>query len=732
MSKIFLQYAWIKEYRGIKDIEINFSDKFTISYDKMKRLTLSAGSPLYIDDFFESNIDINAIVGKNGSGKTSIIHFLFDLFNNHIDSEFIIVFYEYDKDQFDIYYSDILSMCFEGFAIFDKYLGKTINNFHSEKLHKSTSGVYEFVSKNNNFEREQLLFSEKTNEKIKVIYYSEVYDYSHYGDYNDKIYNISPAYMLSKYTQYLHSSIGNGDPYTLLQNEIVQEQLFFLKDNFEDIKEFGIDFSHDCFLYVKASNTFKEFVNSFKKSVIKAEEGKSESKNKSDYYDNCIKLEKEINVDLLFDNFFSFKCESNTDKFIKSILKATLSNFIEEFRECYVLLFNPSHDKEIGFAFIRLIQSAIDNSSVDTVFDMIKRMKSFFNDFEVLKTKYKIGKMISPKSDLLNTDNYLAFTVFLEKYLNKEELSSLVIDSNNIKLKIINDTDSDVITALNFYNYYSKINSFSNFLFFDYGLSSGEMALLNMYSRLYYVIKQRIKKSENILIENILIFIDEVDMLLHPEWQRKYIKSVLAFFKKTFPDIYFQIVIATHSPIMLSDIPKQNVLFLKKEDDGIIKDNGCNTFASNIFQLFREGFFIGDTGIGVYAEQKLKEIVDHIHNKDKDDNEINKLIAAVGDTFLRNKLNEEYLLYRSQKNDTEKIQAERIAKLESANTELLKQQRLDHEEKANHKKEAEKILKKLDDLNYNGDNTMEVTETKKKPMDDLADVIREFMQRFID
>jgi len=315
----------------------------------------------------------------------------------------------------------------------------------------------------------------------------------------------------------------------------------------------------------------------------------------------------------------------------------------------------------------------------------------------------------------------------LETFLNKEELSSLVIDSNIIKLKIINDTDSDIITASVFYNYYSKINSFSNFLFFDYGLSSGEMALLNMYSRLYYVIKQRIKKSENILI-----FIDEVDMLLHPEWQRQYIKSVLAFFKKTFPSISFQIVIATHSPIMLSDIPKQNVLFLKKEDDGIIEDNGCNTFASNIFQLFREGFFIGDTGIGVYAEQKLKEIVDHIHNKDKDDNEIKKLIAAVGDTFLRNKLNEEYLLYRSQKNDTEKIQAERIAKLESANTELLKQQRLDHEEKANNKKEAEKILKKLDDLNENEDNAMEVTETKKNPMDDLADVIREFMQRFID
>ena len=126
------------------------------------------------------------------------------------------------------------------------------------------------------------------------------------------------------------------------------------------------------------------------------------------------------------------------------------------------------------------------------------------------------------------------------------------------------------------------------------------------------------------------------------------------------------------------------------------------------------------------AQSLYKEIIEC------EDNKLKKLIASVGDTFLRNKLNEEYLMYRSQNNGTEKIQAERIAELESANTELLKQQRLEHEEKANNKIEAEKILKKLDNLNDNEEKNMEVTKTKKKPMDDLADVIREFMQRFID
>ena len=106
--------------------------------------------------------------------------------------------------------------------------------------------------------------------------------------------------------------------------------------------------------------------------------------------------------------------------------------------------------------------------------------------------------------------------------------------------------------------------------------------------------------------------IDEADMLLHPEWQRKFINTLVSFFKPFSENFTIQLLIATHSPIMLSDIPKQNVLFLNNLDDGIKECDGCDTFASNIFQLFREGFFIGDTGIGVYAEKKLKEIVDHI------------------------------------------------------------------------------------------------------------------------
>ena len=274
--------------------------------------------------------------------------------------------------------------------------------------------------------------------------------------------------------------------------------------------------------------------------------------------------------------------------------------------------------------------------------------------------------------------------IFLEEYYppNKEGYSDFIeyIDNKckvskwdmafaelkmNCKFIIPTSDDITAVTDLKsnieeFFNYYRKAAKSHNFINFSWGLSSGETSLLNIFSRLYSS-KCR-KESKN---EAAVFLLDEIDVTLHPEWQRTIINELLKFIKYAFKDKYVQVIMTTHSPIMLSDIPKQNVLFLKKSDDGVEECDGCDTFASNIFQLFREGFFIGDTGIGVYAEQKLKEIVDHIHNNDIDDNELRKLINSVGDTFLRNKLNEEYLIYHSHENDTEEKQSERIIVLEN-------------------------------------------------------------------
>lgn len=276
--------------------------------------------------------------------------------------------------------------------------------------------------------------------------------------------------------------------------------------------------------------------------------------------------------------------------------------------------------------------------------------------------------MNPPKNDeelwhFWNIDKYIDFTEYLFEFL--ERCNNCCFYDSDFQFSISINNYTEDINPIRFFEEYYKIGKVYDFLSFSYSLSSGEMSLLNVFSSLFKIINSKFnhyKKEQK--MANFIIIIDEADMLLHPDWQKKYINSLISFLNSFTTTFTMQLLIATHSPIMLSDIPKQNVLFLQNEN-GIREVKGCDTFASNIFQLFREGFFIGDTGIGVYAEQKLKEIVDHIHNNDIDDNELRKLINSVGDTFLRNKLNEEYLIYHSHENDTEEKQSERIIVLEN-------------------------------------------------------------------
>lgn len=102
--------------------------------------------------------------------------------------------------------------------------------------------------------------------------------------------------------------------------------------------------------------------------------------------------------------------------------------------------------------------------------------------------------------------------------------------------------------------------------------SSGERAILNFMSRIYFLskIKDYFKDKNYKLRENILLLIDEIDLYLHPAWQQKIITTLINELNECFPDNVFQIVFSTHSPIVLSDMPTQNCVFLKKDHTGII------------------------------------------------------------------------------------------------------------------------------------------------------------------
>lgn len=127
------------------------------------------------------------------------------------------------------------------------------------------------------------------------------------------------------------------------------------------------------------------------------------------------------------------------------------------------------------------------------------------------------------------------------------------------------------------------------------GLSSGQLALLNLFGRLHSLAEEVKDK------ESILLLLDEVDLGLHPEWQRKWISTALPIIGEIFKGKHVQIILTTHSPIMLSDIYGENVLMLRKDPETGERqvvyggEVTSTSFGQNIHQLFKESFFLEQT-----------------------------------------------------------------------------------------------------------------------------------------
>jgi len=96
-----LVYLWVEEYKNIKKQGFNFSPRFKCEFDG-ENLTIEEDEN-YIS-IFPKNINITAIVGENGSGKSTILEALICIMHNTDIpwDEYKIsgIFYDIDKNCF--------------------------------------------------------------------------------------------------------------------------------------------------------------------------------------------------------------------------------------------------------------------------------------------------------------------------------------------------------------------------------------------------------------------------------------------------------------------------------------------------------------------------------------------------------------------------------------------------------------------------------------------------------
>ncbi len=144
------------------------------------------------------------------------------------------------------------------------------------------------------------------------------------------------------------------------------------------------------------------------------------------------------------------------------------------------------------------------------------------------------------------------------------------------------------------------------------GLSSGERQLLYSLSYICYHIKNIASNKKDgkrvVGYHHVNLIFDEAELYYHPEFQRVFVKRLLErlamchISRSSIRSI--NILIVTHSPFILSDIPDSNVLYLGAE--GHVPGN---TFGANIYDLLQDSFFL-TSDIGELAHTKIDEMIE--------------------------------------------------------------------------------------------------------------------------
>lgn len=101
------------------------------------------------------------------------------------------------------------------------------------------------------------------------------------------------------------------------------------------------------------------------------------------------------------------------------------------------------------------------------------------------------------------------------------------------------------------------------------------------------------------------------------------------------------IMMATHSPFILSDIQKNNILYLENGND-VSNKVAINPLGANISDVLSQSFFLKDGFIGDFIKTKLNRMVDDLSSKkyvqEGKLEQYEKLIMNIGEPLLREHL----------------------------------------------------------------------------------------------
>jgi predicted ATP-binding protein involved in virulence len=386
------------------------------------------------------------------------------------------------------------------------------------------------------------------------------------------------------------------------------------------------------------TETYESFYNIYQKNFLVNKERKYDS-----YWGDVISvnyLEPNKNIQLMINllknekiklpfqapKYFTISLRDtiNFDKIIESKIKRDESfqiNFIEN------NFFNLDYDKKENS--LKLIKFYLIIANIFTC--NVDLNSAFANIFSHNQNPQSIDDIITMFLSSLSTEKQQNINYIIQNLDNSfaanQYNTEFTIEVDKLDINFINKYRS-LIFLENSHN--SQENNIFDFSF-DIDLSDGEYEFLLIFSRFYEKIRN---KATTILV-------DEGESSLHPNWQKRYIDFLIQFLEKNYQN-QIQLILTTHSPFILSDLPKENVIFLEK---GKQVDPNIETFGANIHTLLSHGFFMENGLMGEYAENKIQDVINFLNNeksKIQTKEDALKIIQIIGEPFLQYKLEEKF------------------------------------------------------------------------------------------
>lgn len=185
-------------------------------------------------------------------------------------------------------------------------------------------------------------------------------------------------------------------------------------------------------------------------------------------------------------------------------------------------------------------------------------------------------------------------------------------------------------------------------------LSSGERQFIYTTSTLVYhaMNLKSVPKDIRVSYKNICMVLDEIEICFHPEYQRTFICKFVDLMRRTRLTESFgiNVLLVTHSPFVLSDIPQGNVMYLKEGHqmtvDELLAEDVTNPFCANINDILHQSFFLEKGFTGEFARRKVLSLASYLNGNGGHDewtaDKARTFISEIGEPLLREQLMEIY------------------------------------------------------------------------------------------